>query len=63
MEGKNWITITALDAFLARLDDTRRNVLKNNKILLIQPNIAQNFQYGDRKSAQDHKETLQNQGI
>ena len=55
MEGTNWITITILDAFLARLEDTRGDVLKNNNILLVQPNIAQIFQYGDRKSTQDHK--------
>ena len=55
MEGENWITITILDAFLASLEETRRDILKNNKILLIQPNIAQIFQYGDRESAQEHK--------
>ena len=63
MEGENWITITALDAFLASLEETKKEVLKDNKILLIQPNIAQIFQYGDRKDAQHYKKTFQNQGI
>ena len=55
MEGENWITITILDAFLARLEETRGDVLKNNNILLVQPNIAQIFQYGDRESIQEYK--------
>ena len=55
MEGENWITITALDAFLARLEDTRGDILKNNNILLVQPNIAQIFQYGDRESIEYYK--------
>ena len=58
MEGKNWITITVLDAFMAKLEDTRREELKNNKILLIQPNITQIFQYGDRKCAHHYKKLL-----
>ena len=58
MEGENWITITVLDAFMAKLEDTRRDELKNNKILLIQPNITQIFQYGDRKCAKYYKEHL-----
>ena len=58
MEGNNWITITVLDAFMAKLEDTRREELKNNKILLIQPNITQIFQYGDKKCAQHYKELL-----
>ena len=55
MEGENWITITILDAFLARLEEIRGDVLKNNNILLVQPNIAQIFQYGDRESIQEYK--------
>ena len=56
IEGENWITITILDAFLARLEDTRGDILKNNNILLVQPNIAQIFQYGDRESIQYYKD-------
>ena len=55
LEGENWITSTALEGFLAWLGETMSDVIKNNKILLIQPSIAQIFQYGDRKSAHEHR--------
>ena len=55
LEGENWLTITALEGFLAWLGETMSDEIKNNKILLIQPTIAQIFQYGDRKSAHEHR--------
>ena len=56
LEGENWVTSTALEGFLAWMEETMRDEIKNNKILLIQPNIAQIFQYGDKKSALEYKE-------
>ena len=58
LEGVNWLTSTALEGFLARLEDTKRDKIKDNKILLIQPSIAQILQYGDRESACEHKKLL-----
>ena len=56
LEGKNWITSTALEGFRAWMEETMSEEIKTNRILLIPPHIAQIFQYGDRESAHQHRE-------
>ena len=63
LEGVNWLTSTALEGFLARLEDTKRDEIKDNKILLIQPSIAQIFQYGDRESTYEYKKHFKTKDI
>ena len=58
LEDGKWLTCTGISMGITMLKEDVKGIIQENKILLIRPEIAQIFQYGDRESVKQHKEEL-----
>ena len=56
LEDGKYLTCTGISLGITHVIDDAKTIIKENKILLIRPEIAQIFQHGDRESVKQHKE-------
>ena len=60
LEEGEYLTCTGISMGITHLEDEVKELLQENKILLIRPEIVQIFQHGDRESIKQHKELHKN---
>ena len=56
LEDRKYLTCTGISLGITHVIDDAKDIIKENKILFIRPEIAQIFQHGDRESIKQHKE-------
>ena len=56
LEDKKWATCTTLSIFMTVCEEKRREMIEKNRVLLIKPEIAQMFKFGEKTLVKDTKE-------
>ena len=56
MEEGEYLTCTGISLGISYTEEEEQDIIQENKILLIRPEIAQIFQHGDRESIEEQKE-------
>ena len=60
LEEGEYLICTGISMGITHVEEDAKDILQENKILLIRPEIAQIFQHGDRESIKQHKELHKN---